>query len=321
MRSIQLGDTDLQVSRVCFGTWQLSGSWGVVDTDEAVQAIHRALELGVNFFDTAAAYGWGASESLLGEALRTVLRDHRQEIVLASKGGLSVVDGVLCRDSSERTLRLGLEASLQALGTDYLDVFLVHWPDQTIPFVETTEVLQGFVAAGLARYVGFSNADTDLVTSLGAGRGSDIVQSPFSLLRRAASADLLPACSARGVGVMTYGPLAHGLLAGRLASLGPGDWRSESHVFKGPEWEEVQEVVPRLAAIAKAAGMTLPHLAIGWTLSHPAVHSTIVGVRRPAHIEQAATAPLDGLSAEVLHAIDQVLLGVPDLDVASPENF
>jgi aryl-alcohol dehydrogenase-like predicted oxidoreductase len=321
MRYTRLGTTDLEVSRICLGTWELGGGWGPTDADEARLAVSRALELGINFFDTASAYGWGASEAFLAEALGKTLRTHRSELVLVTKGGLRVDNDVVRRDSSATSLRRALEASLRSLRTDYVDVYLIHWPDPAIPMAESAGVLDGFVQEGLVRYVGASNVDVRQIEAFQAVRHLDVIQPPYSMVRRGWIADLLPTCEANGIGVMAYGPLAHGLLAGAdIGRLSADDWRSMSHVFDGPDYDRVVEALPELGRIAAGAGLTLAQLAIAWTLRHPAITSTIVGGRRVRHVEMAAAAgeadPLNSVWTEV----GALLAGLPDLDVASPEH-
>jgi aryl-alcohol dehydrogenase-like predicted oxidoreductase len=324
MDHIRLGGTGLDVSRVCMGTWQLGGGWGPDDPEENRATIRLARELGIDFFDTARAYGWGASERTLAEALGDELVQHRERIVIATKGGLRMAGDALVRDSSPAALREDLEASLRALGVDHVDLFLVHWPDPTRPAAETAEVLDGFVRAGLARAVGISNADAGLVADLRAHGALACVQPPYSLLRRGIQRELLPWCAANDVGVMVYGPLLHGLLAGRrsvIASATADDWRSQSHVFRGEDYERAVAASEALRGVADGAGLTLAQLAVGWVLADPAVHAAIVGARRREHLRAICAAPLGGLPADVRAAVEAIIRDAPDLDVASPEHL
>ncbi len=324
MEHIRLGATELRVSRLCLGTWQLGGGWGPIDAQEARATVRLARELGIDFFDTARAYGWGASESALGEALDDELRSHRERVTIVTKGGLRMVGGTLVRDSSPNALREDLEASLRSLGTDYVDLYLVHWPDATRPPQETAEVLGGFVEAGLARAVGMSNADVSTMTRMRAHAPVACVQPPYSILRRGIERELLPWCEDQDIGVMVYGPLVHGLLAqgpSLIAGAGADDWRQQSHVFRGHEYERAVASVNALRSVAMESGLTLAQLAVGWTLSHPAVHAAIVGARRREHLVATCAAPLRGLPADVLLAVADIIGSEPDLDVASPENL
>src|SRR3954451_16337104 len=155
MRKVQLGETGLEVSRICFGTWQFGGDWGEFDRDEAVAAVRRALDLGINFFDTAQAYGFGKSERLLSEALGDDI--HRDDLVVATKGGLRPVDDGIERDSSPDWLRSGVEESLRSLGVEAIDLYQVHWPDPDVPFEETAGALKDLIGEGKVRHVGVSN--------------------------------------------------------------------------------------------------------------------------------------------------------------------
>jgi aryl-alcohol dehydrogenase-like predicted oxidoreductase len=156
MKHIALGKTDMDVSRIAFGTWQLGGEWGPTDALRATAAIRTAAEAGVTLFDTAQAYGFGQSEKLLGAALKPM---RREDVVIATKGGLRMTQHGLVRDSSPEWVRRGVEAGLRALGTDYIDLYQVHWPDLATPFEETAEALAKLVADGKVRHVGVSNFD------------------------------------------------------------------------------------------------------------------------------------------------------------------
>ncbi len=145
MRYTRLGQTDLEVSKVCFGTWQFSGEWGSNEEQDLVDAMRRALDLGVNFFDTAQAYGFGTSEQIVGKALEPEIKNRREEVILATKGGLRMEGDQLLRDSSPDWLRRGVEDSLRYLGTDYIDLYQIHWPDLDTPFEETASTLDELV--------------------------------------------------------------------------------------------------------------------------------------------------------------------------------
>src|SRR5271168_5308161 len=154
MQQVRLGRSRLMVSRLAFGTWQLGGEWGPTDTAAATDAIRRAVDQGITFFDTAQAYGFGQSEQLLSAALRSVPRD---QVIIATKGGLRHTDAGLVRDSSARWIREGVDASLRALDIDYVDLYQLHWPDPFTPLDETAGALVGLIAEGKIRHVGVSN--------------------------------------------------------------------------------------------------------------------------------------------------------------------
>src|SRR3979490_1852423 len=157
MKMATLGRSGLHVSRIAFGTWQLGGEWGRFDEDAATTGTRRARELGVNFFDTAQAYGFGASERLLGKALREELTRSRDQLVIATKGALRMTDSGLVRDASPEWLRQGVDASLTALGVDHIDLYQVHWPDPKVPAAETAGALRDLVPEGKIRHAGVSH--------------------------------------------------------------------------------------------------------------------------------------------------------------------
>jgi aryl-alcohol dehydrogenase-like predicted oxidoreductase len=307
MQTIKLGATDLVVSRICLGTWQFGGEWGEIDRGEAIATVARARELGVNFFDTAQAYGFGASERLLARALEGV---PREQVVLATKGGLRREGDELLRDSSPAWLRQGLEASLRYLDTDYVDVYQVHWPDPATPFEETAGALEQFVREGKVRYVGASNFDTLQIAEFALTRRLDTLQPPYHMLRREIEDAVLPYCREHDIGVLAYGPLAHGLLSGhftRDSRIAREDWRAGSDLFSGESFERNLEIVERLKEFARELELTVAQLAIAWTLANPAVHVAIVGARRPAHIEGAAPAADVRLDGDALARVEQIL--------------
>src|SRR4051794_37165310 len=226
---VTLGMTDLDVSPIAFGTWQLGGEWGKFDEDEGIAAIRHARELGVNLFDTAQGYGFGASERLLGRALRDDLDNHRDEVVIATKGGLRMTDDGLVRDSSPGWLRSGVEASLEALGTDYVDLYQVHWPDPETPFAETAGALGALIDEGKIRHIGVSNFDARQMDEFSRTREIETLQPPYHLFRREIEAETLPYTGEHDIGVLVYGPLAHGLLTGTMGeqtTFADDDWRS-----------------------------------------------------------------------------------------------
>jgi hypothetical protein len=227
--TVKLGMTDLEVSPIAFGAWELGGEWGHFDEDEGIAAIRHARSLGVNLFDTAQGYGFGASERVLGRALRHELDTRRDEVVIASKGGVRMTEDGLVRDSSPGWLRTGVDDSLRALGVDHVDIYQVHWPDPEVPFAESAGALQVLVDEGKIRHVGVSNFDAAQMAEFARTRPVETLQPPYDLFRRDIEAELLPYCREHDVGVLVYGPLAHGLLTGALdenTTFAPDDWRS-----------------------------------------------------------------------------------------------
>jgi aryl-alcohol dehydrogenase-like predicted oxidoreductase len=323
LETVRLGMTDLEVSRIAFGTWQLGGEWGRFDEDEAIAAISQARELGVNLFDTAQGYGFGASERVLGRALRDELDNRRDEVVIATKGGLRMTDAGLVRDSSPEWLRSGVDASLEALGVDHVDIYQVHWPDPKVPFAETAGALQVLVEEGKIRHVGVSNFDAAQMAEFGETRPVETLQPPYDLFRRDIEAEILPHCREHDIGVLVYGALAHGLLTGAMdesTTFAPDDWRSGAPFFKGDEFRRNLDVVGELVRFAAdQLGVSVSRLAIAWTLANPAVHVAIVGARHPGHIEDSVAAAELSLSDADLERIDRIMADAVPMGGPHPE--
>jgi aryl-alcohol dehydrogenase-like predicted oxidoreductase len=323
MKTTTLGRTGLRVSRIAFGTWQLGGDWGRFDEAAALAAIRRARELGVTFFDTAQAYGFGASERLLGTALRSELTHDRDQLVIATKGGLRMTDDGVVRDAGPRWLRAGVDASLKALGVDHIDLYQVHWPDPTVPAVETAGALGELVAEGKISHVGVSNYDAAQMAEFAATLPVETLQPPYHLFRREIEDEVLPYTREHDVGVLVYGPLAHGLLTGTMTedtTFADDDWRATSTVFTGEGYQHNLAAVRALEKFAADRGITVSQLAIAWTLSNPAVHVAIVGARQARHVEDSLAAADVTLSAGDLAEIDTIMATAVRVSGPSPES-
>jgi aryl-alcohol dehydrogenase-like predicted oxidoreductase len=318
-----LGNTGMRVSKICFGSWAFGGEWGEQDLAANKAAVRKALDLGITFFDTAQAYGFGAAEQFLSEALQPELRTKRWELVLATKGGLRQEGDRLVRDSSRAWLRAGIESSLRALGTDYVDLYLIHWPDPATPMDDVVATLTELVAEGKARFVGGSNFSEQQIRAFEERRHLDAIQPPYHLFRRDIEASMLPYCEQHHIGVQTYGPLAHGMLTGRYSpttTFPANDWRSKSDIFTGAAFRRNLEVVDQLKQIAQQNGCTLPQLAVAWVLAHPAVDSAIVGTLNPAEITDTAAGADIHLSRDDMSAIDRVMRQAVPVGGPSPEG-
>jgi len=322
MKNIRLGRSDLEVSPIAFGTWQLGGDWGATDEEAAVAAIRQAADRGINFFDTAQAYGFGASETLLAKALKGKPRD---QFVIATKGGLRhVAAGDNVRDSSPEWIRSGVESSLKALGTDYIDLYQIHWPDSKVPFEETAGTLADLKAAGKIRHVGVSNFDPTQMAEFSRTLPVETLQPVYHLFRRDIEASILPYAKAHDIGVLVYGPLGHGLLSGALAPetrFAPDDWRSKSDVFQGEPYRRNLRVVSALDRFAQIElGTTVSRLAIAWTLANPAVQVAIVGTRNPSHIDDAIAAADLKLDPSALRGIEEIISDEVRVGGPTPES-
>jgi aryl-alcohol dehydrogenase-like predicted oxidoreductase len=324
MNKVTLGVTGLQVTPIAFGTWQLGGEWGQFDEDAAIAAIRQARKLGINFFDTAQAYGFGVSERMLGQALREELAHDRDELVIATKGGLRMdPERGLVRDSSAQWLRQGVEQSLGSLGVEHIDVYQIHWPDPDVPFQESAQALEELVEQGKILHVGVSNFSSQQTAEFSRTRPVETSQPPYHLFRREIEQNLLPYALEHNIGVLVYGPLAHGLLTGTMdasTSFPDDDWRQSSELFAGDTFTRNLAIVEQLERFAAERGYSVGQLAIAWTLAHPAVHVAIVGSRSAKHIEDSAAALDVNLSEDDLREIDRIMAGAVPVAGPTPEG-
>lgn len=313
----RFGTSDLAVAPVGFGTWPIGGArYGTSDDDAAIRALHAARDAGVTCFDTAPSYGAGHAEELLGQAMAT----GRDKVTIITKGGLIWDDGshVLGRNSREDYLVARLDESLRRLGTDYIDIYAIHWPDAETPLDETMRAMETIVSSGRARKIGVCNFTGNQVrAAAGALHTRRLVanQVSYHLFDDRWARSSFPACDDLGMGAMAYGPLAHGLLSGgitRETIFDPTDWRASGMIFGQalltPE-NRVRNhaVIDRLNGLAQDFGTTLPRLAIAWVLTNPTVTVALCGARTDAEIIDSAAAMDLHLSPDILSAITTVM--------------
>ncbi len=293
----RLGKTDLELSEIGFGCWAMGGGWGKTDDKESMAAARRALDLGINFFDTADVYGFGHSEKVLARALGK----NRKNAIIATKGGLVWDEhGCLFRCSSRHHLIHAAEASLKRLKTDYIDLYQIHWPDPNTPLEVTMSALDDLVKSGKVRYVGVSNFTRKQMKECLKVRQINSLQPPYNMFMRDIEKDF-SFCKKKGVGIVTYGPLAYGLLTGKFTKEtkfpetdwrsgklfpDPGDWQAHIDIFHGSLFKRYVRIVEELKKIAQKFGKTVGQLSIAWVLSNPEVTSAIVGAKRPSQLEQ-----------------------------------
>ena len=287
------GQTGLEVSALGFGCWEMGGGYGDVETAEVAKAVNHAVDVGVNCFDTAPAYGRGQSERFLGKALGA----RRKDVLVVTKCGVGYRDRPKGRDSRPEAIFASIDQSLLDLGTDYVDVLLVHWPDATTPFEETMGALDEVVRQGKARFVGVSNFTKRQMEQCMETRRIDVVQCGYNMFDRRMDKDILPFCLEHGIGVMVYGPLAFGMLTGaftRETTFKTGeDWRANENMLPALFLRMFgEENFPRnvaaaedLGPVADERGKKLPHLALRWALSHPAVSVALAGTRNTGEVE------------------------------------
>jgi aryl-alcohol dehydrogenase-like predicted oxidoreductase len=285
----KLGKNGPEISVIGFGSWAIGGggwasAWGSQDDQLSIDSVRAALDAGVNFYDTAAVYGLGHSEEVIGQALK----GNRDKVILATKCGL-------VWDESKTTTKSGAfdsiireaEASLHRLGTDYIDLYQMHWPAEDAPAEETMRAMDKLVQDGKVRYVGVSNYDVPLLEKSLTVRHVDSVQPPYSILRPAIEKELLPYCQEKGIGVVAYSALTSGLLSGNYTydtKFAEDDWRSRNKAHTGEALRSNVDRAEKLKVIAARFEITLPQLAVAYVLAHPALTSALVGVRKPSHI-------------------------------------
>ncbi len=311
------GQTGLSVSAMGFGSWPMAGSsYGGVDQTSAVVAVRRALEVGVNCFDTAPAYGLGEAEQMLGRALGK----QRSEVILVSKCGITLPAGSTeaIRDCSPAAINREVDLSLSRLGTDYLDVVLLHWPESATSFEDSMLALNDLVDSGKTRFVGVSNFTLDQIQRCMAARRVDVVQVGYHLFDRRMERDVLPYCAEQCIAVMGYGSLAHGLLSGAFSqstTFGPDDWRSDGIIFgqplfRGDNFRANVAVVSRLEAdVAGPRGLPVAQVALAWALHNRAISTALVGARSAAEVDANKDAVSVVLSQAELRRIDEIMLG------------
>jgi aryl-alcohol dehydrogenase-like predicted oxidoreductase len=316
MHTRKLGHSDLYITPVGFGAWAIGGSgweyaWGPQDDIDSIAAIHRALELGVNWIDTAAVYGMGHSEAVVARALRAWSGPRPY---VFTKCGLrwderGQVYNVLKADS----IRRECEDSLRRLRVEVIDLYQIHWP--TGSATETDEgwgTMAQLQREGKVRWIGVSNFDVEQMQRALAITPITSLQPPYSLIRRAIEAEILPFCQREGIGVIVYSPMASGLLTGamtreRAANLATDDWRRRDPEFNEPKLSQNLALVDRLRAVGARHGRSPGEVAIAWTLRHPAVTGAIVGARSAKQVEGVMGAGDFRLSQEEIVAIERGL--------------
>jgi aryl-alcohol dehydrogenase-like predicted oxidoreductase len=309
MRMKRLGTEGPEISVVGFGAWEAGGDvWGPNQSDdEAVEAMQAGLDAGISWIDTAEVYGDGKSEELVGRAIE----GRRDEVVVATKVAPRP-DGTGFR---REEVRAACEASLKRLGTDRIDLYQLHWPDDDVPVEETWEAMAGLVEEGLVRNVGVSNFDEGLIERCQAIRHVDLLQPHFSMLHLR-NGDLIRWCGDRGIGVVTYGSLAYGLLTGAITmetEFDDQDWRSGRRgegeyyrrLFAEGKKERSLAVVDALRPIAERLGISVSQLALAWIFHQPGVTSAIAGSRNPRHVRANAEAGRVELDRDTLREIEE----------------
>ena len=314
MRYRKLGSSDLEVSEISLGSWLTYA--GGVEFDQTRACTDAAFEAGINFFDTANVYGRGAAESAWGEILSKRPRD---SYVLATKVWGQMSDDPADRGLSGAQIARQIDASLERLQTDYVDLYQAHRFDSDVPIEETIEAFQDVVASGKARYLGFSEWTSEQIEAALDIAGPDLFvssQPQYSMIWRAPEKELFPLSEANGISQIVWSPLGQGVLTGkyRPGQAPPGDSRAASSAMG---WamerlmnEAVLAAVDRLRPVAEQAGLSMAELALAWVLRRPELASAIVGASRPEQVHANANASGIELSADILAAVDEALAGI-----------
>lgn len=298
MKTRKLGYSDLFITPVGLGTWAIGGGdnpygWGRQDDRDSIETIRHAIDLGINWLDTAKGYGHGHSEEVVGEALK----GRRDKVIIATKCGIlwkedgSDIYGHLKADS----IKLECETSLKRLQTDYIDLYQVHWPMPDEDLEEGWGAIADLIKEGKVRFAGGSNFSVDQMKRVQAIHPMASLQPPYSMLKRDVEAEILPYCAQNDVGVICYSPMQAGLLTGkftreRAESLPDDDWRKNNPDFNEPALSANLWLVDELRQLAEAKHTSVANIAVAWVLSHEAVTGAILGARRPDQIEETVSA-------------------------------
>ncbi len=291
----RLGNSDLDITPIGFGAWAIGGGdwrfgWGAQDDAESIAAIHKAIELGINWIDTAAVYGFGHSEEIVRKALDGM---SERPYVFTKCGLVPSADDAKTpvENISAASIKAECEASLRRLNVETIDLYQIHWPTDDIADIEEAwTAMTDLQRAGHVRYIGVSNFDVaEMQRALQVGPITSL-QPPFSLVKPEVEQTILPFCHERGIGTIVYSPMGAGLLTGamtreRALALPPDDWRSKNPEFQEPKLTRNLKIVDLLVTIGKRHGRSAGEVAIAWTLHHPAVTAAIVGARSAAQVE------------------------------------
>jgi aryl-alcohol dehydrogenase-like predicted oxidoreductase len=293
MNATKLGNSDLMITPIGFGAWAVGGAWqfgwGEQSDRDSIAAIHRALEVGINWIDTAAVYGLGHSEEVVARALRDWTG--QRPYVFTKCGMVWSEKGEVGYSLRPASIRRECEASLQRLNVDVIDLYQIHWPaDDLIETLEGWATMADLQKEGKVRWIGVSNFSVQELQKAKNIAPITSLQPPYSLVRREAEKDLLPFCERENIGVIVYSPMASGLLSGamtreRVANLPADDWRRGSPEFQEPRLSQNLSLVERLRMIGARHGKSPGEVAIAWTLRHPVVTGAIVGARNAKQID------------------------------------
>jgi aryl-alcohol dehydrogenase-like predicted oxidoreductase len=319
MHTRRLGNSDMHITPIGFGAWAIGGggwafAWGSQDDNESIAAIREALDLGVNWIDTAAVYGLGHSEEVVAKALEGV---KNRPYVFTKCGRVWDENKQIGKRLKAASIRAECEASLKRLKVDVIDLYQVHWPEPDEDIEEGWQTVLKLKEEGKVRWVGVSNFSAAQMGRVAKFGPITSLQPPYSLIRREVEESILPHCQANGIGAIIYSPMASGLLSGamtreRIAAMPADDWRREKNPnYRDPLLTRHLNLVELLRRIGTRHGKTPGEVAIAWTLRHPAVTAAIVGARRPGQLKELLGAAEWRLTAAEVGEIDTFLKSNP----------
>ena len=292
-----LGNSDLHLTSIGLGAWAIGGgdwqyAWGPQDDNDSIQAIHRALDSGINWIDTAAVYGLGHSEEVVGRAVKS---SSHKPYIFTKCSRLWNPDGTIYSSLSPESLAAELEASLRRLGVETIDLYQIHWPDPDEEIEAAWEAMTRFRDQGKVRWIGVSNYSVEQMKRIQKIAPVTSLQPPYSMLRRAIETEILPFTLANNIGVINYSPMLSGMLTGKMTaeravSLPANDWRRKNVEFSEPRLSRNMRLVDLLCEIGSGHGVTAGVVAVAWTLHHPAITAAIVGGRSGKQVEETAAA-------------------------------
>ena len=314
MQTRQFGNSDMQITPLGLGTWAIGGGgwafgWGPQDDEASIATIHRAIDLGINWIDTAAVYGLGHSEEIVAKALKG--RSDRPYVF--TKGSRVWNDqGEITSSLKEQSLRREVENSLRRLEVDTIDLYQLHWPNPDPDIEEGWSTLAKLKSEGKLRYIGVSNFSVEQMERAQKIAPITSLQAPYSLIKRDVERDILPYCQEHNIGVIVYSPMMSGLLSGkmtreRIDNFPEDDWRQRNEEFQEPRLSRNLKLASLLQDIGYPYNRTTAEVAIAWTLRHPAVTGAIVGGRRPEQVEEIIGAAEFRLSESELEQIEKFL--------------
>ncbi|MFD2616441.1 aldo/keto reductase [Terrilactibacillus laevilacticus] len=311
MEYINISDTDMKASRIGFGGWPIGGSsWGGSDDYDSIRTIHAALGQGINLIDTAADYGKGHSEELIGKALKET--GNRDKVLIAGKPGLNWKKGPIFRDGSKERITSEINDTLTRLGTDYLDVYIVHWPDPLVPIEETAEAMKELYDAGKIRAIGVSNFSVEQMEQFKKVAPLHVAEPPYNMFERDAEKQIIPYCIQNNITPFLYSSICRGLLSGKMTKsrkFNQGDMRKEQDPkFQEPHFSQYLATVDELKTFAKERfNRPVIDLAVRWVLDKSVTGIALRGVRHPDQLETPNQIDDWILTEEDMEDIDKIL--------------